>query len=78
MLGWGIATRIRKKDRVGSFALAVSGLTLVCSIAAWIDFSYLHTYEAHDHWDFLTRFMGETVFIIDEFNAPLLPLASLI
>ncbi|MFO0923909.1 MAG: proton-conducting transporter membrane subunit [Pirellulales bacterium] len=77
-VSWIASIRIRLPQNVSPFALASSLLTLLCSVIAWIDFAYLHTYEAHDHWDFLSKVLGFNVLVIDELNAPLFPLASLI
>ncbi len=53
-------------------------LTLICALGEWIDFMTLRIFEAHDHWDFLKAIFGRDVFVIDELNAPLLPLAALL
>lgn len=58
--------------------LAVCMLTLVFAIGEWIDFVSLHTFEAHDHWDFVEFVFHKDIFVIDEFNAPLLPLSALL
>jgi len=57
--------------------LAVCSLTLVFATGEWIDFASLHTFEAHDHWDIVESFFHQDIFVIDELNAPLLPLAAL-
>lgn len=58
--------------------LTVCSLTLVFAIGEWIDFISLHTFEAHDHWDVVELVFHRDVFVIDELNAPLLPLAALL
>jgi len=59
-------------------ALVASGLTLFFAVGAWEDFNTLHVFEAHDHWDVLTPWLGEEAIVIDELSAPLLPLAALL
>ena len=68
------------KDAVSAWhrALFTTGLTLFFAIGAWEDFNLLHVFEAHDHWDLLTPFLGSDAVVIDELNAPLLPLAALL
>ena len=58
--------------------LVACSLTLVFTTGEWIDFASLHTYEAHDHWDLVELVFHRDVFVIDELNAPLLPLAALL
>ncbi|MEZ6102929.1 MAG: proton-conducting transporter membrane subunit [Pirellulaceae bacterium] len=58
--------------------LAVCSLTLLLTVGAWLDFGLLHKFEAHDHWDFVSRWLGDDAVVIDELNAPLLPLAALL
>jgi NADH-quinone oxidoreductase subunit M len=70
--------RLRDPDAARRHSLAISGLSLACSIAAWQDFAVLGAVEAHDPWDALWRLAGGEVFAIDELSAPLLPLASLL
>jgi NADH-quinone oxidoreductase subunit M len=52
--------------------------TLACTVGQWFDFSTLHTFEAHDHWDLLSPLLGKDAVVIDELSAPLLPLAALL
>ncbi len=53
-------------------------LTLLCALGEWIDFMTLRIFEAHDHWDILETIFHRDIFVIDELNAPLLPLAALL
>ncbi len=59
-------------------ALVVTGLTLFFALGAWEDFVTLHAFEAHDHWDIVSRWLGSDAVVIDELSAPLLPLAALL
>lgn len=61
-----------------SGTLLFSGLALACSVGAWLDFGSLHTFEAHDRWSLCSQCFGSEFFVIDEFSAPLLPMAALI
>lgn len=59
-------------------SLIATGLTLLFAIGAWEDFNTLHVFEAHDHWDMITPWLGPDTVVIDELSAPLLPLAALL
>lgn len=70
--------RLKRADRARVWALWTTGITLAFSIAAWRDFNFLKTFEAHDRWDLLRSLRGADVLVIDELSAPLLPLVSLL
>ncbi|HMO13881.1 MAG TPA: proton-conducting transporter membrane subunit [Pirellulaceae bacterium] len=55
-------------------SFGAAGLTFALALGAWWDFKQLRVFEAHDHWDVLNFLSGDFVFLIDEFNAPLIPL----
>ncbi|MEO2031659.1 MAG: proton-conducting transporter membrane subunit [Planctomycetaceae bacterium] len=76
-VGAVIVAAIKDSVRARHVCLIVCGLTLACATGEWIDFSRLNTFEAHDHWDLIAFVFHEDVFVIDELNAPLLPLAAL-
>ncbi len=59
-------------------AMTFSFLTALSAIGEWLDFTTLHTFLAHDHWDLLRLLAHRDVFVIDELSAPLLPLTSLL
>ncbi len=69
---------IRDPDLARRRTLVACGLTLVFAVGAWEDFNLLHSFEAHDHWDVLSPYLGENAVVIDELSAPLLPLAALL
>lgn len=69
---------LRDRDAMYRLTVAVCGVTLVFAIGEWIDFARLNTFEAHDHWDVLNGLFRRDVFVIDELNAPLLPMAALL
>jgi len=74
-----IAVRfLNDSDRAYRCSVALCSLTLCFAVGEWIDFGMLHAFEAHDHWDFLKYVFHADVFVIDELNAPLLPLAALL
>ncbi len=70
--------RLSDTSRARSASLAVAAVTLVLSTSAWIDFESLFTFEAHDHWDVVRDLIGREELVIDQLNAPLLPLTSLL
>jgi NADH-quinone oxidoreductase subunit M len=57
-------------------SVAVCGLTLGLVLLAWFDLTSLHVVEAHDRWSISQRILGLEPFILDELNAPLLPLGA--
>ncbi len=59
-------------------SIAICGVALALSLGEWVDFHFLHTFEAHDHWDIIELIFNQDIFVIDELSAPLLPLAALI
>lgn len=59
-------------------AIIVSALTLLCTTGEWFDFSTMHTFQAHDHWDLIQWIIRHDYFVIDELSAPLLPLTALL
>ncbi|MCA9059404.1 MAG: oxidoreductase, partial [Planctomycetaceae bacterium] len=69
---------IRDPVRSRSVATLLCGVTLLTSVGEWLDFSPLHSFEAHDHWDLFQLFFHRYIFVVDELSAPLLPLTALI
>jgi NADH-quinone oxidoreductase subunit M len=66
------------RDQARRRSLLVSGLALFCAVAAWLDFTSLHTFQAHDRWDVAQLVFHADLLVVDELNAPLLPLAALL
>lgn len=56
----------------------VSGLTLLFTLGAVLDFTSLHVFLAHDSLDLTAQIVGHPVFLIDGVSAPLLPLTALV
>ncbi len=78
ILGALFVFRVSDPDKARLRTAIFCGLTLFCTIAAWKDFGTLHSFEAHDRWDFATYWFGPDVLVIDELSAPLIPLAALL
>ncbi|TWT69430.1 proton-conducting transporter transmembrane domain-containing protein [Crateriforma conspicua] len=78
ILGAIIVSRLRDSAIARIACLITCSLTLACATGEWIDFVRLGTFEAHDHWDLIETIFHQDVFVIDELNAPLLPLAALL
>ncbi|TWU66623.1 proton-conducting transporter membrane subunit [Crateriforma conspicua] len=78
IIGSVVVTRLENSATARIVSLVACGLTLACATGEWIDFSRLQTFEAHDHWDVIGWIFHHDVFVIDELNAPLLPLAALL
>ena len=69
---------VRDPETAWKRVLVVCSLSFICTVGAWLDFSRLHRFEAHDHWDLISGSLGTDAVVIDEFSAPLLPLAALL
>lgn len=69
---------VRDPEAAWRRTLVLCSLTFVCAVGAWLDFHNLHTFEAHDHWNLISPWLGDNVVVIDELSAPLLPLAALL
>lgn len=78
LLGAMTVRWLRDKDLQYRVSVILCSATLLFAVAEWIDFGLLHAFEAHDHWDMLKHLFHVDVFVIDELNAPLLPLAALL
>jgi NADH-quinone oxidoreductase subunit M len=70
--------RLREPHVARNYALVFSGLSLVTCTGAWLDFDFLDATQADDSLNLLPHLIGRELFIIDEFSAPLLPLAALL
>ena len=70
--------KIKSAEEKRFLSIVASGLTLAITLSAWIDFESLFTYEAGDRWDAIKTVFGRGEFMIDQLNAPLLPLTSLL
>ncbi len=68
----------RDPERAQKTCLVFSGLALVCTIGAWLDFGWLHVLQAHDRWSLCEKWFGTEIFVIDPLSAPLLPMAALL
>jgi len=69
---------VRDPEIAWERVLVACSLTFVCTVGAWLDFSSMHAFEAHDHWDVTSSLLGPDAVLVDELSAPLLPLASLL
>jgi NADH-quinone oxidoreductase subunit M len=79
-LGGAIWVRwLRDPDAARLHSLWISGITLVCTCAAWLSLPAVHTAAmAREQWDRIGPIVGSDLFVIDEFSAPLLPLGALL
>lgn len=69
---------VRDVDKAYRLAVGVCSLTLLAAVGEWIEFGFLQTFEAHAHWDIIQAIFHSDLFVIDELNAPLLPLSALL
>ncbi len=78
LAGMLLVWKAHTADQARARALAAAGLALFLAVGTWEDFGTLHTFDAHDRWDLVSRWMGEDFLVVDELSAPLLPLAALL
>lgn len=78
LLGALCVSRIADPEAAQRHSVVWMGAALLSAVAAWLDFSTLHAFEAHDRWDLASRWLGPDAIVIDELSAPLLPLAALL
>ena len=71
---------LRDPDAARLHSLWISGMTLVCTCGAWLSLGGggHEAGMAREQWDRIGALLGGEVFVIDEFSAPLLPLAALL
>ena len=69
---------MRDRDRARRHSIVICCITMVCALGEWIDFTWLGTFEAHEHWDVFQVLFHKDVFVVDELTAPLLPLSALL
>jgi NADH-quinone oxidoreductase subunit M len=78
LIGAIIAYFIRDGIKARLCAILFCTAALLFAVGEFVDFSFLHSFEAHDHWDLITFFFNQDIFVVDELSAPLLPLASIV
>lgn len=78
LVGAVLVARVRDPELAQQRTLIYSGIALLCVVGAWFDFAWLQKTQAHDHWSLSARLLGYEPFVIDELNAPLLPMAALV
>lgn len=78
ILGALVIAFVGNQAQARRVSLVACGLTLLFAACEWLDFLSLQTFQAHDHWDLMEAVFHRDVFVIDELNAPLLPLAALL
>lgn len=78
LIGSAVVALIEEPAKSRKICLWICGLTLFATIGEWINFTSLKIFEAHDRWDIFALIFHEDIFVIDELNAPLLPLAALL
>jgi NADH-quinone oxidoreductase subunit M len=76
-IGSLIAVRAADFTQARRFSLLVSAVSLITALCAWLDLSYIHSFEAHDRWDIFVQLFGIDLFVVDELSAPLLALVAL-
>lgn len=77
LLGAIIAQSLPRAEQKRLVAIFASAASLMFAMGAWQDFAFMHAFEAHDHWDLVSSIFGSNAVVIDELNAPLLPLTCL-
>ncbi len=77
-LGATMVVWIKDPSKARMVCLIISGITLALTLGEYVDFISLKKFEAHDQADLFYIFFHRNLWVIDELNAPLLPLAALL
>lgn len=77
VIGAVLVWPLRDPERSRKRTLLVTGLTLLLTAGAWVDFSSLQAVEAYDRPSLLPAFLNNLL-VIDVLSAPLLPLTALL
>ena len=86
LVGSALVARVRDPQRALRCSVALTGLTFLAAVAAWLDYGWLqsalksgeYVLEAHDRWHLMQRLTNRELFTIDQLSAPLLPLGALL
>lgn len=71
----GLIPNLVWRWKISSF---VAGVVSLITVVDWFDFLSLKSFEAHDPYSLAQSLFGREIIVVDEFNAPLLALASLL
>ncbi|WP_417848282.1 proton-conducting transporter membrane subunit [Thalassoglobus sp.] len=78
LLGAIWVSLLKNRDRARKHSIVVCGLTLICALGEWLEFSLSGIFVSDDHWNLLQLVFHRDIFAIDELSAPLLPLGALL
>ncbi|MFO1044736.1 MAG: proton-conducting transporter membrane subunit [Planctomycetaceae bacterium] len=78
LIGAFWVSRVKVPHVARNRALFCSGLALIATTGAWLDFDFLDAKQADDSLHLLYHLAGRELLIMDELSAPLLPLAALL
>lgn len=78
LVGGVWVNRVKVPQVARSRALICSGLALIATTGAWLDFDFLDAKQADDSLHLLSHLAGRELLIMDELSAPLLPLVALL
>lgn len=78
LIGAMVLRTQRDVGRAAWWSMGVSALTLLATLAAWGEFIISKADLAHDPLPGLSLAAGQPTFVLDAFNAPLVPLAALL
>lgn len=78
LVGAALLARLSDPGRRRLLALAASTAAMALVIAAWIDLAWSDPGSAPAGGQLQALITGQQLFVVDEFNAPLLPIAALI
>lgn len=67
-----------RPEAVRRWCAVFSGLSVLCALAALVDYLMLPGPEAVERWNITRQLTGRSLLVLDGLNAPLLPLAGLL
>ncbi len=68
--------RMRERVDARKWSVVISALALLCTLGAWGDFVLSRGTESSDPYSLITPVLGQHFMVIDDLNAPLLPLGA--
>jgi NADH:ubiquinone oxidoreductase subunit 4 (subunit M) len=77
-LGAVFVGRLNESDLARIWSLVFSGVSLLFVMGAWLNFQFVDGFQAADGWQLARTLFGRDVFVLDQFNAPLLVLVALL
>ena len=77
-IGSPLVSRLREPNRAYQWGVAFTGASFVCAFLAWLAFYVGTPAPVSQRWSIQPALLGRQIFSLDELNAPLVPVVSLL